>query len=303
MVEIELPTLQFLTSALHFPLSLFISQAYHYADSLFPFTKWIGSYNLQWFTGDLIAGITVGLVLVPQSMSYATLARLAPEFGLYSSFVGVIIYALFATSKDVTIGPVAVMSLQTGNVVQAVLDKVGPGVWSNEVIASALAFICGVVCLGIGLLRLGWIVELIPAPAVSGFMTGSAISIAAGQVPKLMGLKVTTNGTPTYKIIINSFKQLPNTTLDAGFGLSALAFLYLTRSFFNWVPSRYPRFARAAFFSGVLRNAFVIIVLTVASRVWLGSGAYPDKKYPISILKGESSIALPYRSLLSSNLS
>lgn len=75
-----------------------------YAFSLFPFLKWIHRYNLQWLTGDLIAGITIGAVVVPQSMSYAKLANLDPQFGLYSSFMGVLIYWFFATSKDITIG-------------------------------------------------------------------------------------------------------------------------------------------------------------------------------------------------------
>ena len=72
--------------------------------SLFPFLKWIHRYNVQWLTGDLIAGITIGCVVVPQGMSYAKLALLAPEFGLYTSFMGVLIYWFFATSKDITIG-------------------------------------------------------------------------------------------------------------------------------------------------------------------------------------------------------
>jgi sodium-independent sulfate anion transporter 11 len=92
-----------------------------YTRSLFPFTAWIGSYNVQWLIGDLVAGkhihlnivlkkvlkslgITVGAVVVPQSMAYAALADLAPQFGLYSSFMGVLIYWFFATSKDITIG-------------------------------------------------------------------------------------------------------------------------------------------------------------------------------------------------------
>lgn len=75
-----------------------------YAHNLFPFTHWIMRYNLQWLSGDLVAGITVGAVVVPQSMAYARLANLAPEFGLYSSFMGVLIYWFFATSKDITIG-------------------------------------------------------------------------------------------------------------------------------------------------------------------------------------------------------
>lgn len=255
-----------------------------YLDSLFPFTKWIGSYNLQWALGDIIAGVTVALVLVPQSMSYAILAGLPAEFGLYSSFVGVMIYALFATSKDVTIGPVAVMSLQTNNVIQEVLKRGNQ--WSPEVIASALAFICGVICLGIGLLRLGWIVEFIPTPAVSGFMTGSAITIACGQVPKLMGISgINTNAQPTYKIIIDTLKGLGRTKVDAAFGLTALFFLYLIRSLCIHLPRRYPKLARACFFISVFRSAFVIIVLTIASRVWVGTYGNNTKKYPISILK------------------
>jgi sodium-independent sulfate anion transporter 11 len=79
------------------------------------------------------------------------------------------------------------MSLTVAQIIKAV-EKHDPHTWSGPVIASALAFVCGFIVLGIGLLRIGWLVEFIPAPAVSGFMTGSAISIVAGQVPGLMGI-------------------------------------------------------------------------------------------------------------------
>lgn len=75
-----------------------------YLISLFPFLTWIGNYNLQWLYGDLVAGITVGAVVVPQGMAYANLAELEVQYGLYSSFMGVLIYWFFATSKDITIG-------------------------------------------------------------------------------------------------------------------------------------------------------------------------------------------------------
>ena len=75
-----------------------------YGRNLFPFTRWIGRYNLQWFYGDLVAGITIGAVVVPQGMAYAKLAALPVEYGLYSSFMGVLLYWFFATSKDITIG-------------------------------------------------------------------------------------------------------------------------------------------------------------------------------------------------------
>ena len=98
------------------------------------------------------------MVLVPQSLSYAKLALLPSEYGLYSSFIGVLTYAFFATSKDVSIGPVAVMSLETGNIISSVMSKHGD-LYSAPEIATCLAFICGCIVLGIGLLRIGWLVE------------------------------------------------------------------------------------------------------------------------------------------------
>lgn len=79
-------------------------QILQYFINLFPFLNWIGRYNVQWLIGDLIAGITVGAVVVPQGMAYAELAKLPVQYGLYSSFMGVLIYWFFATSKDITIG-------------------------------------------------------------------------------------------------------------------------------------------------------------------------------------------------------
>lgn len=79
-------------------------QLINYLISLFPFLNWIGRYNLQWLFGDLVAGITVGAVVVPQGMAYAKLAELPVQYGLYSSFMGVLVYWFFATSKDITIG-------------------------------------------------------------------------------------------------------------------------------------------------------------------------------------------------------
>ena len=86
-----------------------------------------------------------------------------------------------------SIGPVAVMSLTISQIIKHV-NATHPDVWNPTQIATTVAFICGFIVLGIGMLRLGWLVEFIPAPAVSGFMTGSAISIVAGQLPGLMGL-------------------------------------------------------------------------------------------------------------------
>ncbi|KAL1740395.1 sulfate transporter family-domain-containing protein [Schizophyllum fasciatum] len=254
-----------------------------YLSSLFPIFGWITRYNLGWLSGDVVAGLTVGMVLVPQGMSYAQIATLSPEYGLYSSFVGVLIYCLFATSKDVSIGPVAVMSLTVSQIIKSV-DEKHPGVWDPALIATTVAFICGWIVLGIGLLRLGWIVDFIPAPAISGFMTGSAISIVAGQVPALMGISGFDTRASTYKVIINSLKHLPDTKLDAAFGLPALVFLYAFRIACDKLAKRYPKHSRVFFFASVLRNAFVILVLTIAA--WLFCRHRKTAAgYPIKILK------------------
>ncbi|TID17036.1 SulP family sulfate permease [Venturia nashicola] len=237
-----------------------------YFYSLFPFTHWITRYNLQWFYGDLVAGLTVGAVVVPQSMAYAKLANLPVEFGLYSSFMGVLIYWFFATSKDITIGPVAVMSTVTGNVVSEV-HKTLPRV-PGHVIASALAVICGAIICFLGLAKLGWLTEFITLAAISAFMTGSAINIAAGQVPTMMGFNSKFNTRDaTYKVIINSFKHLPDTNINAAMGLSALVMLYLIRFACNTMAKKQPTKRKLWFFISTLRTAFVILLYVMIS--WL----------------------------------
>ncbi|TFY76919.1 hypothetical protein EWM64_g7091 [Hericium alpestre] len=258
--------------------------AIDYFKRLFPIFGWITRYNLGWLTGDVIAGVTVGIVLVPQSMSYAQIATLPPQYGLYSAFIGVLIYALFATSKDVSIGPVAVMSLTTSQILKYVNDR-HPGEWSNPQIATTLSFICGFIVLGIGLLRLGWIVEFIPAPAVAGFMTGSAINIASGQVPGLMGISGFDTRASTYLVIIDTLKGLPRTKKDAAFGLTGLFALYAIRMTCDWAARRWPRRARTFFFISVLRNGFVIIVLTIASWLYCRHRKNAKGAYPIKILQ------------------
>ncbi|EFX04818.1 sulfate permease [Grosmannia clavigera kw1407] len=241
------------------------NQVWDYVVSLFPFLQWIGHYNTQWLIGDLVAGITVGAVVVPQGMSYALLANVEPQFGLYSSFMGVLIYWFFATSKDITIGPVAVMSTLTGTIVEKAAVKI-PDV-PGHVVASALSIIAGSIVLFIGLIRCGWIVDLIPLTSLSAYMTGSAINICSGQVAGLLGESGFNTRAATYKVIINSFKYLPKTKIDAAMGLTALTMLYLIRFACNFFAKRYPKHRRMIFFASTLRTVFVILLYTMIS--WL----------------------------------
>lgn len=210
-------------------------------------------------------GITVGAVVVPQSMAYAKLAELPVEFGLYSSFMGVLIYWFFATSKDITIGPVAVLSTVTGDVVLSASAKLaGQGI-SKDIIASSLAIISGAIVLFLGLIRLGWIVDLISLPAISAFMTGSAINIAVGQIPAMMGITGFSTRESTYKVVINILKHLGRTNLNASFGLTSLFLLYVIRFTCNQLARRFPTRAKLFFFLNTLRTAFVILLYVLIS--------------------------------------
>ncbi|KAJ5781246.1 hypothetical protein N7457_006406 [Penicillium paradoxum] len=241
------------------------SQVGQYFTGLLPFTQWIRHYNFQWFLGDLVAGITVGAVVVPQSMGYAKLANLPVQYGLYTSFMGVLIYWAFATSKDITIGPVAVLSTLVGSIIMDV-QSVRPDIPGPQ-IALSIAMMCGSVVTFMGLARLGFIVDFIPLPAISAFMAGSSITICSGQVKQLLGETANFNiGAPAYRIIIDTLKSLPTAQgYDAAMGVTALAALYILRSAFNYASRKNPRFAKLFFFLGALRTVFVIILFTLIS--------------------------------------
>ncbi|KAM5341595.1 hypothetical protein ACJ41O_014626 [Fusarium nematophilum] len=251
-----------------------------YFYSLFPFLSWIGKYNWIWFLGDFIAGTTVGAVVVPQSMAYAQLAQLPVEYGLYSSFMGVLIYWFFATSKDITIGPVAVMSQVTGNVVLHAADVI-PDV-EGHIVASALAVLVGSIVTFLGLARVGWLVEFIPLPSICAFMTGSGVSIIAGQVPKLMGIKDVNTRNPAYRVIIDTLKGLGRTKIDAALGLTSLVMLYGVRGICSYLAKRQPHRAKLFFFISTLRTAFVILLYTGISA---GINIHRRDDPMVSILK------------------
>jgi sodium-independent sulfate anion transporter 11 len=133
-------------------------------------------------------------------------------------------------------------------------------------IASALAIICGAIVAFLGFLRLGFIVDFIPLPAITAFMTGSAINVCAGQVKSMLGesAKFSTRGA-TYKIIIDTLKHLPSTQMDAAMGLTALAMLYAIRSACNYGTRKKPHKATFFFFLSTLRTAFVVLFYTMIS--------------------------------------
>ena len=157
------------------------------------------------------------------------------------------------------------MSTIVGNIVisaQASNPEV-PG----HVIASALSIICGAIVAFLGFARLGWIVDFISLTSVSAFICGSAISIAVGQVPTLMGITGFSTRAETYKVFINILKHLGRSDLNAAMGITALAMLYIIRFIFTFLAKKYPEKRKLFFFLNTLRTAFVILLYTMIS--WL----------------------------------
>lgn len=165
------------------------------------------------------------------------------------------------------------MSTVTGNIVLQARD-IAPSI-PGHVVASALAIIAGAIVLFIGLIRAGWIVDFIPLCAISAFMTGSAISIAAGQIPTMLGEVGVNTRDPTYLVIIHTLQKLPTTHLDAAMGLTALAMLYIIRACAEYAGRRYPNRRKMFFFLSTLRTAFVILLYTMIS--WLANSNHRAK--------------------------
>ncbi|AMD18927.1 HBR026Wp [Eremothecium sinecaudum] len=270
-----------------------VNGAFRYCFSLFPLVAWIPHYNLVWLYCDFVAGITVGCVLIPQSMSYAQLAGLSPEYGLYSSFVGALIYSFFATSKDICIGPVAVMSLMVGRVIEKILSELPEGsLITAPIIATTLSLCCGLITTAIGLLRFGFVVEFISLNAILGFVTGAGLSIITSQLPSLMGVPKPPKGS-TLVSFISFLKNIPQTRMDAVFGILTLFVLY----FWRWIAGSVgpklvkrslPPGSRASefwkdffFYADATRSVITIIVGTVVS--WLITRG-KQEKLPIAIL-------------------
>ncbi|NPA94740.1 MAG: SulP family inorganic anion transporter [Thermodesulfobacteria bacterium] len=154
---------------------------------LLPFLRWFDDYSLEDLRADFISGITVALVLIPQSMAYAQLAGLPPYYGLYASFLPPVVAALFGSSRQLSTGPVAVVSMMTAAALEPLAVS---GTQGYIQFAILLALLVGLVQLCLGLLNLGVVVNLLSHPVLLGFTNAAAIVIATSQLGKFLGVPV-----------------------------------------------------------------------------------------------------------------
>ncbi|KAJ4716922.1 Sulfate transporter 1.1 [Melia azedarach] len=149
--------------------------------TLFPILEWGRDYSLSKFKGDLIAGLTIASLCIPQDIGYAKLANLDPQYGLYSSFVPPLVYAFMGSSRDIAIGPVAVVSLLLGTLLQDEIDSTKNPIDYRR-LAFTATFFAGITQVTLGFFRLGFLIDFLSHAAIVGFMAGAAITIALQQL-------------------------------------------------------------------------------------------------------------------------
>ncbi|KAM0726407.1 Sodium-independent sulfate anion transporter [Formica fusca] len=195
-----------------------INRLHKLASRRIPILAWLSKYDSEKFLSDLIAGITVGLTVMPQGLAYATLAGLEPQYGLYSAFMGAIIYTIFGSCKDITIGPTALMALMTHDYVQG----------KNADFAILLAFLSGCLQLLMACLHLGVLIDFISIPVTVGFTSATSLIIVASQLKGLLGLKISSQG--FLDTLIKVFQNINDTNpWDAGMSFSCIVILLLFR--------------------------------------------------------------------------
>ncbi|XP_058727276.1 probable sulfate transporter 3.5 [Vicia villosa] len=194
-----------------------------------PIFEWLPNYNLKLFFSDLIAGLTIASLAIPQGISYAKLANLPPLIGLYSSFVPPLVYAVFGSSRHVAVGTIAAASLLIGETISSVADHVKePALYLHLVFTTT--FVTGVFQACLGFFRLGILVDFFSHSTITGFMGGTAVILILQQLKGILGLKhfsIKTNVVSVIEAIITNRHEIRwETTV---LGIIFLIFLQFTR--------------------------------------------------------------------------
>ncbi|XP_045448674.1 sodium-independent sulfate anion transporter-like [Melitaea cinxia] len=246
-----------------------------------PALRWLRSYDREAAAADAVAGVTLGLTLVPQSIAYAALANLPVHYGLYSAFVGTMLYVLLGTVKEVSIGPTSLMALFTLQVCRDLpIDFM-----------VLLTFLSGCIVLLMGLLRLDFLVDLISPAVTMGFTAATALIIVAAQLKGLVGLSFVAES-PLADLRLLAGRLRLARAPDCALSAACCATLLLLRSLKDIrVSSKRYKLKKALWFISISRNALVVFVASTYAFCTY------DPKQPLFKLSGKVEPGLPKISL------
>tara|TARA_R110002110_G_scaffold14698_1_gene67654 strand:- start:79051 stop:80787 length:1737 start_codon:yes stop_codon:yes gene_type:complete len=227
----------------------------------FPPLEWVRDYHGTLFASDLLAAVIVTIMLIPQSLAYALLAGLPAEMGLYASILPLVAYALLGSSRTLSVGPVAVVSLMTATAVGKVAQT---GTADYATAAIVMAMLSGIMLLLLGLLRFGFLANFLSHPVVSGFITASGIIIALSQLRHIFGTQAQGDNLP--ELLHSLFSNLADfNAVTLATGVAALLFLFWARSGLKPLLQRMGLGERSASIVAKAGPVFVIILTVLAS--------------------------------------
>ncbi|GLU03561.1 hypothetical protein SLE2022_207530 [Rubroshorea leprosula] len=231
---------------------------------IFPFLEWAPRYSFQFFKSDLISGITIASLAIPQGISYAKLANLPPIYGLYSSFVPPLIYAMMGTSRDLAVGTVAVASLLIASTLGTEVNAdENPKLYLH--LAFTATFFAGILQASLGLLRLGFIVDFLSHATIVGFMGGAATVVCLQQLKGILGLERFTHSTDLTSVMRSVFSQTHEWRWESSvLGCCFLLFLLVAKHFSKKKPKFFWISAMAPLTSVILGT--LLVYLTHAER-------------------------------------
>ncbi len=200
----------------------------------FPVLQWLPGYKKSHLSGDIGAGLTVGIMLIPQGMAYAMIAGLPPVFGLYASLIPQIIYAIMGTSRQLAVGPVAMDSLLVASGLGALALS---GIDEYIAMAIFLSLFMGAIQLALGLLRMGFLVNFMSRPVISGFTSAAALIIGLSQLKHLLGISIE-GSNQLHVLLKNAWVTLSDTNgITLGIGVGAIVIIQLLKKWGKQIPA------------------------------------------------------------------
>jgi SulP family sulfate permease len=221
---------------------------------------WLAHYRRDNLSSDVMAGVIVAILVIPQSLAYALLAGLPPQAGLYASIFPVVVYAWLGSSSLQAVGPVAITAIMTFSVLSPLAP---PGSAEYIALTAGLALCSGLLTLAFGLLRLGFLSQLLSRPVVSGFISGSAVLIIISQLKFLLG--VPAGGGNSWQALLSLLRQLDQTN-PATVALASVALVWLLLSRYGLVRLA-PRMGMAGKTAEVWVRVMPLLVLGLASTL------------------------------------